>query len=75
MRKEHLARRLAKESRISPGAAADHVDRVVNDLLRRVRKGQRVSLPGLGTFQPGRNQDFQFEGDRASGGKSKKESE
>jgi len=74
MRKEHLARRLAKESRISTGAAADQVDRVVTDLLQRVRKGKSVSLPGLGTFQAGRNRDFQFDQDRESGEKSKKES-
>jgi nucleoid DNA-binding protein len=69
MKKEQLARRLAKESHISAGAAADQVDRILNNLLRRVRKGQSASLPGLGTFRPARDQDLQFERE-----KSKKES-
>jgi len=61
MKKEQLARRLAKESHLSQGAAADEVDRILNNLLQRVRKGQPASLPGLGTFRPGGDRDFQFE--------------
>jgi nucleoid DNA-binding protein len=62
MKKEQLARRLAKESHMTAGAAADQVDRILNDLFKRVRKGQSASLPGLGTFRSGRDQDFQFDG-------------
>jgi nucleoid DNA-binding protein len=61
MKKEQLARKLAKESRMSAGAAADQVDRILSDLQKRVRKGKSASLPGLGTFRSGRNQDFQFD--------------
>jgi hypothetical protein len=61
MKKEQVARRLAKESRITAGAAADQVDRILSDLQKRVRKGKSASLPGLGTFRPGRKQDFQFD--------------
>jgi len=61
MKKEQVARRLAKESHMSPGAAADQIDRILNDLLKQVRKGESASLPGLGTFRPGRDQDFQFD--------------
>jgi nucleoid DNA-binding protein len=61
MKKVQLARRLAKDSQLTPAAAADQIDRVVNDLLKRVRKGQSVSLPGLGTFFSDCEQDFQFE--------------
>ena len=61
MKREQLARRLAKESRLTDAAAADQMDRIVTDLLNRVRKGQSVSLPGLGTFLPGRDEDFQFD--------------
>jgi nucleoid DNA-binding protein len=53
MKKEQLARRLAKESHITPGAAADQVDRVVHDILKRFRRGQSTSLPGVGILQPG----------------------
>ena len=61
MKKEQLAQRLAKESRITPAAAADQVDRILNDILKRVRKGQSASLPGLGTFPPGPHEKFEFD--------------
>jgi len=61
MRKKQLAQQLAKESRITAGAAADQVDRVVNDILQRMRKGESAALPGLGTFHPGAGDSFQFE--------------
>ena len=63
MKKEQLAKQLAKESKITKAAAADQLDRIVSDLLLRVRKGQSASLPGLGTFHPGGEEDFQFDCD------------
>jgi len=65
MKKEQVARRLAKESHVSAATAADQVDRIVSDLLMRVRRGQAASLPGLGTFQPGTQREFQFDRDQA----------
>jgi nucleoid DNA-binding protein len=61
MKKEQLARRLAKESRITTAAAADQLDRVLHDILKRVRSGQSASFPGLGTFRPDRKSGFQFD--------------
>jgi nucleoid DNA-binding protein len=61
MKKEQVARKLAKGSRMTAGAAADQVDRILSDLQKRVRKGKSASLPGLGTFRSGRKQDFQFD--------------
>jgi len=61
MKQNQLAKRLAKESRITPAAAADQLDRIVHEILTRVRKGQSASLPGLGTFHSGDKGDFQFE--------------
>ena len=61
MKKEQLARELAKESGITHAAAADQVDRIVTDILKRVRKGQSASVPGLGTFRPGRNEEFRLD--------------
>lgn len=74
MKKEQLARQLAKESRITPAAAADQVDSILNAILKRVRKGQSASLPGLGTFAPGRKEDFQFDRNTPIRKGSKKES-
>jgi nucleoid DNA-binding protein len=61
MKKEQIARLLAKESRVSTVVAADQVDRIVSDLLMRVRRGEPASLPGLGTFQPGSQKEFHFD--------------
>ena len=61
MKKEQLARRLAKESHITTAAAADQLDRVLHDILKRVRSGQRASFPGLGTFLPDRKTGFLFD--------------
>jgi len=66
MKKNQIARRLAKESKISKVTAADQLDRIVSDLLMRVRKGEPASLPGLGTFQPNSEKDFQFDRDSAA---------
>lgn len=61
MRKDQLAKRIAKESGISTAAAADQLDGILSGILRRVRQGQSASLPGLGTFLPGASPEFYFE--------------
>jgi hypothetical protein len=61
MKREQLARRLAKQSGITPAAAADQLDQVLNGILKRVRHGHSASLPGLGTFLPGPKPEFYFE--------------
>ena len=61
MKRQDLAKRLAKESGISPAAAADQLDIVLSGILRRVRQGYSASLPGLGTFVPGEKPEFYFE--------------
>ena len=55
MKKAEIAKRLAKQSNITPAAAADRVDSVVNEILRRVRQGKPASIPGLGTFTADEN--------------------
>jgi nucleoid DNA-binding protein len=61
MKKARLVERLAKESGISTAAAADQLDSIFTGILRRIRRGQRASLPGLGTFLPGPKPEFYFE--------------
>jgi nucleoid DNA-binding protein len=61
MKKEELARRLAKESGISTAAAADQLDAILSGIVRRVRQGHSARLPGLGTFLPGPRPEFHFE--------------
>jgi nucleoid DNA-binding protein len=50
--KQEIARRLAKELQVTPGAAADEVDRVVADILKKLRKGRDARLPGVGILHP-----------------------
>lgn len=61
MRKAEFTKRIAKQSKLTPAAAADQLDRLVEDILERLKKGQRASLPGLGTFAPGGKLGFEFE--------------
>jgi len=68
MKKQDIASRLARRSGVSKAAAADQLDRLVHDILSKLRKGQPASLPGLGTFLPGPRPGFRFE-DPRSGGK------
>jgi Bacterial DNA-binding protein len=67
MKKEELARLLARESGISTAAAADQLDDILFGILRRVRQGHSASLPGLGTFLPGAKPAFFFEQSLPSG--------
>jgi nucleoid DNA-binding protein len=61
MKKSQIAKRLAKRAGVSKAAAADQLDRVVNNIVAQLRSGQPAPLPGLGTFVPGRTWDFRFE--------------
>jgi len=69
MNKSDLARRLAKQTKVTKAAAADRVDRVVHEIVVKLRKGQAARLPGLGKFRPGEKWDFQFDAE-VNGGKS-----
>ena len=53
MKKRDLARRIARESRISKATAADKIDSVVHKILHDLRSGHATQLPGLGTLKPG----------------------
>ena len=50
--KQEIARRLASEMQLTPGAAADEVDRVVAEILKKLRKGQDARLRGVGLLRP-----------------------
>jgi nucleoid DNA-binding protein len=50
--KQEIARRLANELQLTPGAAADEVDRVVADILKKLRKGRDARLRGVGILHP-----------------------
>lgn len=67
MKKPWLAERMAKESGVSKAEAADQLDRVVHEILIKLRKGQPAPLPGLGKFTPGDKGDVQFEAEKQKG--------
>jgi hypothetical protein len=58
---KRIIRDLAAETNSVPAQAADQIDKVVHDLLRRLRDGKPANLPGLGVFIPGPQVQFQFE--------------
>lgn len=53
VRKEQLTAHLARNTGQSKSAAADELDRVVHDILARLRRGETAELPGLGKLVPG----------------------
>ena len=61
---------------MTAAAAADQLDRILSDILLRIRDGRCATLPGLGTFRPNRKDGLQFDVNLAEGfktGKSGKE--
>jgi len=48
--KKEIALRLAGQLRVTPAVAADQVDRAVADILRRIRRGEKAALPGIGVL-------------------------
>jgi nucleoid DNA-binding protein len=61
MKKPELAKRMARRSGLSEAEAADRLDRVVNQILKKLRHGQEAPLPGLGKFRVGRDGKISFE--------------
>jgi nucleoid DNA-binding protein len=48
MKREDLARKLARETRVSNAKAQDQVDTLVHRILKSLRAGRPVKLPGVG---------------------------
>ena len=59
MKQEELALELAREAQLSPAVAQDRIDELVHRIIQKLRRGQRVDLPGVGKLvmrvqRPGR---------------------
>jgi len=67
MRKPEIAKRLARQSGVSSAEAADQLDRVVNRILSKLRKGKPAQFPGLGQFTPGPRGSYQFKKEKPAG--------
>jgi nucleoid DNA-binding protein len=48
MKREELARKLAARKNVSRAEARDQVDEVVHKILKSLRSGRPVKLPGVG---------------------------
>jgi nucleoid DNA-binding protein len=48
MKREELARKLARQNKVSSAQARDQVDEMVRKILKALRQGQPVELPGVG---------------------------
>ena len=64
MKKHEIARQLARQSGVTQGEAADRLDRVVHEILERLREGKAAHFPGLGHFRPGADGKVAFQKDR-----------
>jgi nucleoid DNA-binding protein len=67
MRKPEIARRLARQSGVSNAEAADQLDRVVHQILAKLRRGKPAPFPGLGQFSPGPEGSYRFKKEKPAG--------
>jgi nucleoid DNA-binding protein len=61
MKKLDIARRLARQTGVSPAEAADRLDGVVHGILSQLKKRGEAELPGLGKLRLGREGKFNFQ--------------
>ena len=66
MNKTDIAKRIARQSRLSQAEAADRLDRLILQIRSNLRKGRETSLPGLGKLirGPGGRLAFDPEGEK-----------
>jgi nucleoid DNA-binding protein len=48
MKREELARVLSRQTNLSRAAARDQIDELVHRILKTLREGRPVELPGVG---------------------------
>ena len=61
MKKPDIAKRLARQSGVTPAEAADQLDNVVRQVLKDLRQGRDSAFPGLGRFRHGHDGKVIFE--------------
>jgi nucleoid DNA-binding protein len=52
MKQDKLTRTLARETHQSSGQARDEIDALVHRILKSLRRGRSVDLPGVGKLIP-----------------------
>ena len=66
MKKPEIVKRLARQTGDSQGEAADRLDRVVHQIVSKLRRGEEAPLPGLGKFKVGADGRVNFEREQES---------
>jgi nucleoid DNA-binding protein len=61
MNKTDIAKRIARQSRLSQAEAADRLDRLILQIRSNLRKGRETSLPGLGKLIRGQDGRLAFD--------------
>jgi nucleoid DNA-binding protein len=61
MKKTNIARRLARQTGVSPAEAADRLDGMVHGILWQLRRRGEAELPGLGKLKMGPEGKLDFE--------------
>jgi nucleoid DNA-binding protein len=64
MKKPELAKRLARQSNSTVGEAADRLDRMVGEIVRKLKNGEAARVPGVGAFTRGRDGRVDFAPER-----------
>lgn len=67
MKKPDIARRLARQTGVSPAEAADQLDGVVHGILSQLRQRGEAELPGLGKLRIGPEGKFKFQREEGRG--------
>ena len=67
MKKAEIAKRMARHTGVSQAEAADRLDRMVQQILTRVREGKEAPLPGLGKFRQGPGGKIVFDREKRDG--------
>lgn len=52
VKRKQIARVLARQQRLAEPAARDQVDELVHKMLKKLKKGQPVQIPGVGRLMP-----------------------
>ena len=51
VKKPDIAKQMARRAGLSPAEAADCLDRVIHQIVLRLKRGQDAGLPGLGVLR------------------------
>ncbi|MCX7602656.1 MAG: hypothetical protein N2036_01130 [Bryobacteraceae bacterium] len=60
---------ILRDSGKAEGEAADELARAVESILRRLKRGETVSLPGVGRLVPGKGRQVKLEPASRPGGR------